>query len=170
MMRKLTVLVLILFCPLIVSADVLVFKSGKTVEGQITKVTDSGITFESDADILGVSYTQIRDIHESTSGRVRNSELISLARGGVEPSRPLGPMVNSKTVDVYVTSWCPYCRKLISFLNQNGIYYTAYDIEKNDFAKQNYQKYGGSGVPLVVVGGEKVIHGYDPNGVVAAIR
>lgn len=72
-------------------------------------------------------------------------------------------------VDVYVTSWCPYCRKMTEFLKQNGIAYTAYDIEKDKVAAKKYRSLGVQGVPVTVIG-KKVIGGYNPDGVKAALR
>ena len=75
----------------------------------------------------------------------------------------------TKTVEVYVTSWCGYCRKMLAFLDKNGIKYTAYDIEKDAAAQQKYSEYGVQGVPLVIVG-QTVISGYDPDGVTQALK
>ncbi|MCB9771282.1 MAG: hypothetical protein H6754_01835 [Candidatus Omnitrophica bacterium] len=167
MFKKLILGMFIFLLTSVASADVLVFKSGKTVEGLITKVTETGITFQSGNDTLGVSYTQIKDIRESTGPNARNSPHIAIARGDGVSQASAG--TQTKKVVVYMTSWCGYCRKMTAFLKQNGIAYTAHDIEKNDMAKKMYQKYGGQGVPLVIVG-EKVIRGYNPDGVVAALR
>lgn len=56
------------------------------------------------------------------------------------------------TVELFVTSWCPYCVKAKAYFDSKGIAYTAYDIEKDPAAAKRYQKYGQRGVPLVVIG------------------
>ena len=63
------------------------------------------------------------------------------------PLRAAGP-----TVELYVTSWCPYCSKAKAYFQAKGIAYTAYDIEKDPAAAKRFQQYGQRGVPLVVIG------------------
>ena len=71
-------------------------------------------------------------------------------------------------VEVYLTSWCGYCRKTVKFLTEKGIPYTAYDIEKDRDAHRIYNQLGGNGVPVVRIG-EKVIHGYNPDAILNAL-
>ena len=75
----------------------------------------------------------------------------------------------SKKVDIFVTSWCPYCRKLENFLKQNRIDYTRHDVEADTESSREFDRLGGDGVPLVRVG-EQVIHGYDPKEILAALK
>ena len=74
-----------------------------------------------------------------------------------------------KKVDVFVTSWCPYCRKLQEFLDKNHIEYSRHDVEKDEAAGRVFERLNGRGVPLVRVGDE-VIHGYDPDRVLEALQ
>lgn len=64
-------------------------------------------------------------------------------------------------VEVYMTSWCGYCKKTLSYLDSKGVSYAAYDIENDSAAKERYQALGGRGVPLVVIGDNKIA-GYSP--------
>jgi glutaredoxin len=65
-------------------------------------------------------------------------------------------------VDLYVTSWCPYCKKAIAFFRKNNIPYIAHDIEKDlDAAARKAEldpNYGG--IPLAVINGTS-IRGFD---------
>lgn len=65
-------------------------------------------------------------------------------------------------VVMYGTSWCTYCASARSFLQQAGIPYTEYDIEKSPRAQREYDRIGGRGVPVFKVG-RVVIQGYDPS-------
>ncbi len=69
--------------------------------------------------------------------------------------------VNRPSVDIYITSWCPYCKKAMAYLRSNGIAFNAYDIEKNARAKARKQKLDPaySGIPLTVING-KVLKGF----------
>lgn len=64
------------------------------------------------------------------------------------------------SVQIYTTESCGYCKKAKAHMQEKGIQYVEYDVEKDESARDAFRKYGGRGVPLMVVG-EKVIHGYD---------
>lgn len=71
-------------------------------------------------------------------------------------------------VVMYSTSWCPYCQKAREFFDRHDIAYTEYDIEKSPQAKRQFDELRGRGVPLIVVGTEK-IRGWNPKAVQAAL-
>lgn len=75
----------------------------------------------------------------------------------------------SKKVEVFVTGWCGYCKKLESFLKNHQIEYTRYDVEHSEDGAEIFHQIGGQGVPVIRVGKE-VIHGYDPDAVLAALQ
>jgi glutaredoxin-like YruB-family protein len=56
------------------------------------------------------------------------------------------------TVELYVTEWCPYCRKAQEYLKSKNIPFKAYDIEADSAAHTRYTALGGRGVPLIIVG------------------
>lgn len=66
---------------------------------------------------------------------------------------------HEEQVVMYATDWCPYCEKARQFMDNNGIDYYEYDIEKSSEGQRQYKSLGGNGVPLLVVNGE-VIHGF----------
>jgi glutaredoxin len=63
-------------------------------------------------------------------------------------------------VVLYATSWCGYCAKTRRLFKQLRVEYTEYDIEKDETANTRFQKLGGRGVPLIVIG-TGVVHGFD---------
>jgi len=70
------------------------------------------------------------------------------------------PGATAPKVELYVTSWCPYCKKALSFFRSQGIPVTVYDIEKDSAAaRRKSQLDNRNGVPFAVVNGQK-IHGY----------
>jgi glutaredoxin len=79
-----------------------------------------------------------------------------------EVSKPLkrSVMVAAKptaTVEIYVTSWCPYCTQAIKFFKDNRIPYVAYDIEKDKEAAKRKEKLSArQGVPFAVINGKKI--------------
>lgn len=63
-------------------------------------------------------------------------------------------------VELYVTSWCPYCKKAENFFRSQGIPFTVYDIEKDqNAARRKNQLDTRKGVPFAVVNAQK-IHGF----------
>mgnify|MGYP000108968484 CR=1 FL=1 len=57
-----------------------------------------------------------------------------------------------KTVTMYSTSWCGYCRQAREYFQHNKIPFIERDIEKSAKAYKEFnRKYGGGGVPLLVV-------------------
>lgn len=74
-----------------------------------------------------------------------------------------------KKVDVFVTSWCPYCTKLEKFLKKKDIEYTRYDVENNLDGRRIFDEIGGEGIPVTRIG-SAVVHGYDPDGIMAEIE
>lgn len=71
--------------------------------------------------------------------------------------------------EIFITSWCPYCRKLETFLKQNQIPYTRYDVEADEKGAEIFKQIGGTGVPVTRVG-NIVIRGCDPERIVAALK
>lgn len=65
------------------------------------------------------------------------------------------------TVEMYVTSWCGYCKRAEKYLQSKGIPYVAYDIEKDSAARQRHRELGGNGVPLIIIGSNKM-SGFSP--------
>ncbi len=80
-----------------------------------------------------------------------------------------GASVGTKKVDIYVTSWCGYCRKLEGFLKSKRIPYTRHDIEKSSSARQAHLKLGGGGIPVVKIGSD-VIRGYSPDAILRSLK
>jgi glutaredoxin len=74
---------------------------------------------------------------------------------GAAPSSRIMVAQNERftgTVEIYVTSWCGYCSKALSYMKSRGISHVAYDIEKDDDAMKRYRELGGRGVPLIIIG------------------
>ena len=70
---------------------------------------------------------------------------------------------SNKTVIIYTTSRCKYCRKAKSYFKKNKIAYTEHNIEKNRSAKRKFNSLGGKGVPLILVG-KKRMNGFSKQG------
>lgn len=65
-------------------------------------------------------------------------------------------------VVLYATSWCGYCAKTRTLLENNDIPYVEYDVESSSEGYRQYVDLGGRGVPLLQING-KVVKGYMPS-------
>jgi glutaredoxin len=63
-------------------------------------------------------------------------------------------------VKMLATSWCGYCRKARAYLNSRGIPFEELDVEKSAQGKQEYRALKGRGVPIILVGSQRM-NGYD---------
>ena len=60
-------------------------------------------------------------------------------------------------VEIYTTSWCPYCKQAIAFLRSNRINFRQYDVEKDRKAAVRMRELGGTGgVPFAIINGKKI--------------
>lgn len=78
------------------------------------------------------------------------------------------PGYEAPAVVLLATAWCGYCRKMREYFAAEGIAYTEYDIETHPLGKSWFDSLDASGVPVVVIG-EEVVYGYDPDGVSAVL-
>lgn len=86
----------------------------------------------------------------------------------IQPPIPLAA-IPAGSVVLYSTTWCGYCTKTRHFLNKNKIPFVEHDIETSADAYRDYKALGGQGVPVVRVS-DQVLHGYDPDGIISALR
>ncbi len=91
------------------------------------------------------------------------------ARTEQEPSGQRSTFSSNTKVEVFMTSWCGYCKKMVRFLNEKGISYIAYDIEKDSAAARAYRELGRKGVPVVRVGSH-FVSGYNPDAVMSYLN
>lgn len=101
-----------------------------------------------------------------STGQVKGSPRIILADASTAKT---GNARGCPTVEIFVTSWCGYCKMMEQVLEKKGIAYRTYDVEKDDRAAKIYRDLHGRGVPLVRVG-SKVVYGYDPDTVISYVN
>jgi glutaredoxin len=65
------------------------------------------------------------------------------------------------TIEMYATSWCGYCAAAENYMKSKNYPYVKYDIEKDNAAKQRHKELGGRGVPLIIIGANRM-SGFSP--------
>jgi glutaredoxin len=87
------------------------------------------------------------------------------------PAAPgAAPKAERRAVKVimYMTDWCPYCRKAREYLQSLDVDLVEYNVEKNREKAAEFKANGGSGVPLIDVEGT-VIKGYNQDSLKSAV-
>lgn len=64
--------------------------------------------------------------------------------------------MEKNNIVMYATNWCGYCRQARNYFRASGIHYTEHDIEADSDAKRKFDLLGGTGVPLIMVGGHRM--------------
>jgi glutaredoxin len=128
MMRFLTLLVLLL-----------IFSAPSTAD--VYKWTDEkGLTHYSDKKPENQSFTEVvagTGSYESVSYGTSNFDA-------------------GKKVIIFSASWCGICKKAKTYFRRNGIPFTEHDIEKSTRAKSLYKQLDAKGVPVILVGKERM--------------
>ncbi len=76
----------------------------------------------------------------------------------------------NQSVELYVTSWCGYCKKAKAFLRARKIDFTEYDVEKDKDAARRHRKLNPrGGVPVAVING-KTLFGFSQTAYESALK
>lgn len=62
----------------------------------------------------------------------------------------------NKKVVMYSAVWCGVCKQAKSYFRTNGIPFAEYDVETSSKGKADYKRLGGSGVPIILVGEQRM--------------
>ncbi|MET0048321.1 MAG: glutaredoxin domain-containing protein [Sedimenticola sp.] len=72
-------------------------------------------------------------------------------------------------ITLYSTRNCGYCRQAKAFLQKKKLPFVEFDVERNRRAFTEFQRAGGRGVPLIVIG-RKALNGFQPKQLEKALR
>jgi glutaredoxin-like YruB-family protein len=118
------------------------------------------------------SFAEVPASARATAERISTAAPRTAARPArAAPRRPARPLPAAQeeparrtdaTVVVYTTSWCPWCRKTLAWLDERGVDYENRDIESNPaWAQELQRKTGRRSIPVVDVDG-RIVRGFDP--------
>ena len=63
---------------------------------------------------------------------------------------------SKKKVVMYSAVWCGVCRKAKNYFKRKGVPFREYDIETSAKGRKDYKKLKGSGVPIILVGKQRM--------------
>jgi glutaredoxin len=69
----------------------------------------------------------------------------------------------NKRVVMYSAEWCGVCKRAKKYFTEKNIAFTEYDIDKNPKAKTDFNKMGGRGVPVILIGNRRM-NGFSAGG------
>lgn len=88
------------------------------------------------------------------SGAAERLQIRTFA-GPAEASYTDKVSANQKVV-MLSTTWCGVCKRAREWLLQKGVPFDEYDIERNETGKEEYRRLGGRGVPIILVGNQRM--------------
>jgi glutaredoxin len=123
---------------------------------EIYKYVDAdGKVHFTDVQPAGVASEQvdIQPINSAGGGDLKSPTKASAAVGS-----KLVPANKYPKVELFVTSWCGYCKKAEAYLRKRGIPFTLYDVEKDlQAARRKDSLASRKGVPFALIGDQKLI-------------
>ncbi len=77
---------------------------------------------------------------------------------GISESPDTGaqPIKNRKKVVMYSAVWCGVCKKAKNYFKKNQIPFKEYDIDTSEKGRRDYKKLNGRGVPIILVGKQRM--------------
>jgi glutaredoxin-like YruB-family protein len=148
--------------PLIAIFILLVFFSPAVAEMYQWVAEDGSVTFKDTPPPASKKHKKVKVYNDSDFAPTPPPQPPATARGEKKAAKP-APQAEppkkerfSGTVEIYVTEWCGYCKQAKSYMNSKGIPFVSYDIEKDSAAKQRHKDLGGRGVPLIIIGSNKM--------------
>ncbi len=127
-------------------ATMLLLLSGNTL-GQIYKwVDEDGNThFSSSPPIQGKVETVQPKINTYSSPELNKSSETSAK-----------PIKKKKKVVMYSAVWCGVCKAARKYFRKHQIQFKEYDIETSAKGRRDYKKLNGTGVPIILVGKQRM--------------
>jgi len=77
--------------------------------------------------------------------------------------------MKSPRITLYSTRQCSNCRQAKQFLQQKGLRFQEWDIERNQRAFKEFQRLGARGVPVILIGTQR-IDGFDRKRLESALK
>lgn len=118
--------------------------------------------FNEEAAAYQARNTQHRSLQQQITQTQADLEKLIATRNGA--SQPGG----GKKVVMYTTARCPACVMAKQYFAKKGVPYEEIDVERSAQGREAFQKLGGRGVPLIMVG-TKRMEGFNSQAIDAAL-
>lgn len=133
------------------------------ISAEVWKYTDkNGITHFVD------SVKKIPEQFRTLGTQVEKGQVSRGGRASYDGAKT-ATVTNDTKVEIFVTSWCGYCRALEDHLQKKQIPFKRYDIERDKEAGARYKQFRRPGVPLSVINGQ-LISGFNRREIDRAVK
>ncbi|HUL00015.1 MAG TPA: glutaredoxin domain-containing protein [Nitrospirota bacterium] len=116
--------------------------------------------------------TQLKDdgVYWSAPPKEQKQDLIVQSQERADDKKN-APHYGSVTAEMYMASWCVYCKQAGAYIRSFGVNLVQYDIETQPDRKEELkQKSGGlTTIPFIDIGGI-IIRGYNPSAIKVAVE
>lgn len=110
-------------------------------------------------DRMNAEQAQLDSLLAERSKKMRDAIAGEQSRGGVaigsELARNAKPATAKKVV-MYTTATCPACRAAKQYFASKGVSYEEIDVQNSPAGREAFQRLGGRGVPLILVGDKRM--------------
>jgi len=72
------------------------------------------------------------------------------------PELPNLETARKKQVVMYSASWCGVCKTARKYFQNNNIKFKEYDVDTSEKGKKDFKKLNGRGVPIILVGRQRL--------------
>lgn len=96
---------------------------------------------------------EVRTIEVPEIGTVSVRQLPESWTGVPSESSQAG---GTNKVVMYSAEWCGVCKRAKRYFQKNKVRYTEKDIDRSKRARKEFEKLGGRGVPLILVGRKRL--------------
>ena len=62
----------------------------------------------------------------------------------------------ARSVMMFSAAWCPYCAEARRYFQANRVAFRERDLDKEPAARREYERLGGNGLPLILVGDQRL--------------
>lgn len=135
----------------LISVFFILFFEATSVYSRIYKwVDEAGKIHMSDKPPILGDYDEVKvkvNVISSQTPRIKDAD---------KASNKNQPALSSKKVIMYGAEWCGVCKKAKRYFQENNIPFTDYDIDKSSKGRREYEKLGGGGIPIILVGKERM--------------
>jgi len=76
------------------------------------------------------------------------------------PPPPTTAQPGALPITFYSTSWCPHCKRARQYFAQKALEVREVDVENSEEGLREFREFGGQGVPLILVGDQRM-RGFD---------
>ncbi len=133
-----------------------VFMIAGPASAEVYKWTDEdGIVYYSDKKPDDQEVTKL-EFPVSTYETVSYGTVSAGIGGDQDTNAKPAAVASRKRVVMFSASWCGVCTKAKKYFRRNRIRFTEYDIEKSSKGKRMYKKLGARGVPVILVGKQRM--------------